>query len=93
VTNARHIAMYLSREMAARRWRAAGLTVQSSTPIPPSFPRIGLAFGRDHSSVIHGCTMVKRRLRDDLGFALLLNRIAGDLRDHALAAATAREAI
>jgi chromosomal replication initiation ATPase DnaA len=93
VTNARHIAMYLSREMAARRWRAAGLTVQSSTPIPPSFPRIGLAFARDHSSVIHGCTIVKRRLRDDLGFALLLNRIAGDLRDHALAAATAREAI
>lgn len=93
VTNARHVAMYLSREMAARRQRPSDLTVHSSAPIPPSFPRIGLAFARDHSSVIHACTMVKRRLRDDLGFAMLLNRLAGDLRDHALAAVSTREAI
>jgi chromosomal replication initiation ATPase DnaA len=93
VTCARHIAMYLSREMAVRGWRAVSRTAESRAPVPPSFPRIGIAFARDHSSVIHACTMVKRRLRDDLGFALLLNRLAGDLRDHALAAATAREAI
>ena len=92
VTCARHIAMYLSREMAARRW-AANRAAPSRTPVPPSFPRIGIAFARDHSSVIHACTMVKRRLHDDLGFALLLNRLAGDRRDHALAAATAQEAI
>jgi chromosomal replication initiator protein len=93
VTCARHIAMYLSREMAVRRSRAASRAVPSRAPIPPSFPRIGIAFARDHSSVIHACAIVKRRLHDDLGFALLLNRLAGDLRDHALAAATAQEAI
>jgi chromosomal replication initiator protein len=93
VTCARHVAMYLSREMAARRWREASRTLESSVPAPPSFPRIGLAFARDHSSVIHACMSVKRRLRDDLGFALLLNRLAGDLRAHAIVSATAREAI
>jgi chromosomal replication initiation ATPase DnaA len=92
VTCARHVAMYLSREMAVRRWRAVSPTAQSGASAPPSFPRIGIAFARDHSSVIHACTMVKRKLRDDLGFALLLNRLAGDLRDHARAAATAQEA-
>jgi hypothetical protein len=93
VTCARHVAMYLSREMAARRSRAASRMADPSAAAPPSFPRIGIAFARDHSSVIHACTSVKRRLRDDLGFALLLNRLAGDLRAHALVAATAREAI
>ena len=92
VTCARHVAMYLSREMAVRGWRAVSRTVDSRAPAPPSFPRIGIAFARDHSSVIHACTTVKRRLREDLGFALLLNRLAGDLRDHAIAPATVREA-
>jgi hypothetical protein len=92
VTCARHVAMYLSRELAVRRWRTVSPAAESGAPAPPSFPRIGIAFARDHSSVIHACTMVKRRLRDDLGFALLLNRLAGDLRDHARAAAAAQEA-
>jgi len=91
VTCARHIAMYLSREMAARRGRPATRSAGARAPAPPSFPRIGIAFARDHSSVIHACSIVKRRLRDDLGFALLLNRLAGDLRDLALVAATTRE--
>jgi len=93
VTRARHVAMYLSREMAMRQWRPSSSTIEAPGRGGPSFPRIGIAFARDHSSVIHACTAVKRRLRDDLGFALLLNRLAGDLRDHAMAAATAREAI
>jgi chromosomal replication initiator protein len=92
VTCARHVAMYLSREMAVRGWRAMSHTVASAPSAPPSFPRIGIAFARDHSSVIHACTTVKRRLRDDLGFALLLNRLAGDLHDHAIASATMPEA-
>jgi chromosomal replication initiator protein len=92
VTCARHIAMYLSREMAVRRWGLASPALSSRAPVPPSFPRIGIAFARDHSSVIHACAMVKRRLRDDLDFALLLNRLAGDLREHALTAATTQEA-
>ena len=90
VTCARHIAMYLSREMAMRR--RCPMSFTATAPAPPSFPRIGIAFARDHSSVIHACTTVKRRLREDLGFALLLNRLAADLREHARVAATAREA-
>ncbi len=93
VTCARHVAMYLSREMAVRRWRATNSTPAATGTGQPSFPRIGIAFARDHSSVIHACTAVKRRLRDDLGFAMLLNQLAGDLRDHAREPATAREAI
>ena len=92
VTCARHIAMYLSREVAVRRWRAVDRTGGPGTLAPPSFPRIGIAFSRDHSSVIHACRMVKRRLRDDLGFALLLNRLASDVREHATVSAGAREA-
>jgi chromosomal replication initiation ATPase DnaA len=93
VTCARQVAMYLSREMAVRRWCPLSRTVGSPVPAPPSFPRIGIAFARDHSSVMHACTTVKRRLRDDLGFAILLYRLAGDLRHHAISSATLREAI
>jgi chromosomal replication initiator protein len=93
VTCARHVAMYLSREMATRRRpSAAECAPLRRTPAPPSFPRIGIAFSRDHSSVIHACSMVKERLRNDAGFATLLMRISGDLREHACAAAAAREA-
>jgi hypothetical protein len=44
---------------------------------------------RDYSSVIYACRIVRRRLRDDLGFAALLDRLAGDLH---LRAATTQEA-
>jgi len=92
VTCARHVAMYLSRQMAARRLRTADRPNEPGISAPPSFPRIGIAFARDHSSVIHACTAVKRRLREDLAFALLVNRLSGDLRQHASTAATTREA-
>jgi chromosomal replication initiator protein len=93
VTCARHVAMYLSREMAMRRRRSTDYPVETPGSGRPSFPRIGIAFARDHSSVIHACSMVKRRLRDDLEFAMLLNRLARDLRDHASAPATSREGL
>jgi chromosomal replication initiator protein len=89
---ARQVAMYLSRELALRRRQPLGHSVDSLAPAPPSYPRIGIAFARDHSSVIHACTTVKQRLREDLGFALLLDRLVGDLRTHAIASATMREA-
>ena len=91
VTCARHVAMYLSREMAMRRRGASSLAgVEWSGQA--SFPRIGMAFARDHSSVMHACTAVKRRQRDDLVFALLLDRLAGDVRGHTVApAASASE--
>lgn len=92
VTCARHIAMYLSRKMAVVGLRGRNPADGSGAPAPPSFPRIGIAFARDHSSVIHACRMVERRRRDDLGFALLLDRLAGEVRERALGTATAREA-
>ena len=82
VTCARQIAMYFSRELAARRPDRVTHTRAALPAGPPrSFPRIGIAFARDHSSVIYACSAVKRRLRDDLCFALLLQRLAHDLHD------------
>lgn len=71
VTCARHLAMYLSREVAVRALAT------------PSFPRLGRAFARDHSTVINACRVVALRLRQDLGFALLVNRLVLDLRSAA----------
>ena len=44
------------------------------------------AFARDHSTVINACRVVTIRLRQDLGFALLVNRLALDLRSAAVPA-------
>jgi chromosomal replication initiator protein len=80
VTRARHVAMYLSREVAVRRRRSPE---RAGTQAPPSFPRIGIAFARNHSSVIHACRLVQRRMRNDRRFATLLNRLARDTRARA----------
>jgi chromosomal replication initiator protein len=74
VTCARYVAMYLSRE------------VVHDALAPASFPRLGRAFARDHSTVISACRVVTLRLRQDLGFALLVNRLALDLRSAAVPA-------
>ena len=71
VACARQVAMYLCRELAGgpagHRRRAA------------SFPRIGRAFARDHTSVIHACNVVARRRIAEAGFARLLDTIVRDL--------------
>jgi chromosomal replication initiation ATPase DnaA len=91
VTRARHIAMYLSRKLAAS---PGGTPMTPSTGrSAPSFPRIGMAFARDHSSVIHACTGIGRRLRDDAGLALLLDRLASELGDWPATPAVAREGL
>lgn len=91
VTRARHVAMYLSRKLAASPggtpWTAG--TVRSV----PSFPRIGMAFSRDHSSVIHACTGIGRRLRDDASLVLLLDRLASELSAWPAAPLIAREGL
>jgi chromosomal replication initiator protein len=71
VACARQVAMYLCRELAggpAGRRRSAA-----------SFPRIGKAFARDHTSVIHACNVVARRRVAEAGFAQLLDTIVRDL--------------
>jgi chromosomal replication initiator protein len=80
VTRARHVAMYLSRKVAVRRWRSPERAGAPGMQAPPSFPRIGIAFARNHSSVIHACRLVQRRMRHDRRFATLLNRLARDAR-------------
>lgn len=69
IARARQAAMYLCRELAAgghlgRRSEAG------------SFPRIGLAFARDHTSVIHACKAVARRRLYDLDLARRLDMAA-----------------
>ncbi|MGH7913213.1 MAG: helix-turn-helix domain-containing protein [Candidatus Binataceae bacterium] len=72
LANARQVAMYLSRELAGGGW--TGRRRQAA-----SFPRIGIAFARDHTSVIPACDVVARRRLADADFARLLDRIAHDL--------------
>lgn len=91
VTRARHVAMYLSRKLAAS---SAGTLLTAGTGrSAPSFPRIGMAFARNHSSVIHACSGIGRRLRDDAGLALLLERLASELGEWPAAPAIAREGL
>jgi chromosomal replication initiator protein len=77
---ARHIAMYLSREIA----RGGGWPESTRRETPrTSYPRIGMAFGRDHTSVMHACNAIGRRCKSDSRFARMVDDIAEDLRDRA----------
>jgi DnaA-like protein len=72
LAGARQVAMYLSRELAGGGW--TGPRRQAA-----SFPRIGMAFARDHTSVIHACNVVAHRRDADPEFARMLDRIAHEL--------------
>jgi hypothetical protein len=78
VVCARHVAMYLSRQLAGRANDAEG-----PPRVSASFPRIGKAFCRDHSSVIHACNAIGRRQRMDAGFAALLRNLAREVSSRA----------
>jgi chromosomal replication initiator protein len=79
VAYARHIAMYLSRELAGR---ARGSSAADTSTAGVSFPRIAIAFCRDHSSVIHACNAIERRRQFDTAFARLLQSLARDVGSH-----------
>ncbi len=72
VSHARQAAMYLCRELAV----SGSL---GRRPLAGSFPRIGLAFARDHTSVIHACNAVARRRLHDHELARRLDELARDL--------------
>lgn len=76
VVYARHVAMFLSRELAGKTNEGGQL---ASPRQSASFPRIGKAFCRDHSSVIHACNVIGRRQRLDAGFAELLRNLAREV--------------
>jgi chromosomal replication initiator protein len=74
---ARHIAMYLSREMA----RGSGGTGAAERETPrTSYPRLGMAFGRDHTSVMHACNSIGRKCKADSRFARMVDGLAGEVR-------------
>ncbi len=77
IAHARQIAMYLSRELAGGGRRSDSTTREPTA----SFPRIGIAFRRDHSSVIHACNRIARRRRIDAELADMLERLVLDVRD------------
>jgi chromosomal replication initiator protein len=79
VVYARHVAMFLSRELAGKVNDGDKLTPRRSA----SFHRIGKAFCRDHSSVIHACNVIGRRQRQDTGFAELLRNLAREVSNRA----------
>lgn len=72
IAEARQIAMYLCRNLAGKPEGRAGAGWAS-------FPRIGLAFARDHSSVIHACNVVSQRRAMDNSFAELLDELRRDI--------------
>jgi len=72
VAYARQVAMYLSRELVGRA--SLGRRRQAA-----SFPRIGLAFDRDHTSVIHACNVIAQRRLHDCAFARMLDEITREL--------------
>lgn len=74
VAAARQVAMYLCRDLAAR-----GEGAPTSRRSWASFPRIGMAFARDHSSVMHACDVVTRRRETDRSFARLVEGLAQEL--------------
>ena len=45
-----------------------------------SFPTIGESFGRDHSTVIHACNLIARRVANDSAFRISLDKIAHGLK-------------
>jgi chromosomal replication initiator protein len=44
-----------------------------------SFPAIGAGFGRDHSTVIHACNLIARRVNNDPAFGGLIQKIERQL--------------
>lgn len=40
-----------------------------------SYPELGLSFGRDHSTIMHGCGVVERLVLEDPGFAALVRSL------------------
>src|SRR5216684_2899834 len=52
-----------------------------------SFPAIGEAFGRDHSTVIHDCNLIARRIGNDSAFRFSIEKVERELKaTHASAA-------
>ena len=45
-----------------------------------SFPAIGAAFGRDHSTVIHACDLIARRISNDSAFRLTIEKVERELK-------------
>jgi chromosomal replication initiator protein len=46
-----------------------------------SYPALGSAFQRDHSSIIHGVRMIERRIKDQPAFAEFLARLEHAIQD------------
>src|SRR6266849_2426499 len=52
-----------------------------------SFPAIGTAFDRDHSTVIHACNLIARRISNDSAFRFSIEKVERELKaTHASAA-------
>jgi chromosomal replication initiator protein len=83
IAYARHIAMYLSRELAGRiEDSATNCSLGFVSKGGVSFPRIAIAFCRDHSSVIHACNAIERRRKFDTAFARMLQSLAREIGSH-----------
>jgi chromosomal replication initiator protein len=73
VAQARQLAMYLCRDLAQEEALGKGERCWAS------FPRIGIAFSRDHTSVLHAYQTVENRRRQDREFARMVDQIEREL--------------
>jgi len=65
IVQPRQIAMYLCRELT-----------------PLSFPEIGRHFGgKDHTTVIHACRQIEKRIQDDAAFKQLVESVMRQLKE------------
>ncbi len=46
-----------------------------------SFPAIGAEFSRDHSTVIHACNLIARRVNNDTAFRILIQKLESKLKN------------
>jgi hypothetical protein len=91
VACARHLAMYLSRELAGVHLRNADgerLIVRRA-----SLPQIGRAFARDHTTVMYACAEMRRRCESDSGFASVVAMLSREVERSAASEALREVAV
>lgn len=77
VAFARQVAMYLLRKCVRRRW--ANKFGQYGKLKSLGFQAVGQIFGRDHSTVIHGCNIIAARMAEQPAFRLRIEALMAEV--------------
>jgi chromosomal replication initiator protein len=85
---ASHFGLKLDRMLCQRRQRKLARPRQIAMYLAAeltdySYPQIGLSFGRDHSTIMHGCNVIADMLLYDRDIAKAVNDITAGLEGRA----------